>query len=279
MHNIEMRQDRAKIVREMVELSQANDATSQNRWRELDAQQESLRVQIEQSERASALNVEMNSIPNAERPNVGEEHQQPLGPNHLVRSTPGYKREFDAWLRTGERGPELRAVGVGGDGSTLVPIGFEQELETKMKYWGGLANICRTLTTSQGNPLHYPTLDDSSNVGEWLAEAAGVGSADPTFSEVVFGANLLSSKQVKVSVQLEQDSAFDMIARCCPTHSGNGLDRALDTALWTGDGSTIPITGLLTALQAAGGRSVLAVGANANSGNSGDTDLNTIGTR
>ena len=56
------------------------------------------------------------------------------------------------------------------------------------------------------------------------------------------------------------------------------LGRTLDTALWTGDGSTIPVTGLLTALIAAGGRSVLAVGANANTGVVGDTDLNTIGT-
>jgi HK97 family phage major capsid protein len=118
-------------------------------------------------------------------------------------------------------------------------------------------------------------MDDTSNTGEWLAEAGGVGSADPTFSEVVFGANLLSSKQVKFSVALEQDSAFDLGTMLADAF-GERMGRALDTALWTGDGSTIPVTGLLTALIAAGGRSVLAVGANANDGAS--TDLNSIGT-
>jgi HK97 family phage major capsid protein len=74
---------------------------------------------------------------------------------------------------------------------------------------------------------------------------------------------------------MENDSAFD-IAGLLANAFGERLGRSLDTALWTGDGSTIPITGLLTALQAATGRSVLAVGANANDGVS--NALNSIGT-
>jgi HK97 family phage major capsid protein len=280
---LELRIERRAISVQMTAALERNDLPE---WHKLDSIQENLREKIEAMERSSALNTELNTVRNADRPNIGDPEsfgndgpttQRVRGPHYEARSTKAYAREFDNFLRTGERGPEMRAVGVGGDGATLVPVGFEAELEIKMKYWGGLANICRTLTTPTGNPLHYPTLDDTSNSGEWLAEAGGVGSADPTFSEVVFGANLLSSKQVKVSVQLEQDSAFDMSGLLSDAF-GERLGRALDTALWTGDGSTIPITGLLTALEAAGGRSVPAVGANANSGNSADTDLNTIGT-
>ena len=36
MTNIEMRQERAALVREMVTLSNSSDASSQNRWRQLD---------------------------------------------------------------------------------------------------------------------------------------------------------------------------------------------------------------------------------------------------
>jgi HK97 family phage major capsid protein len=280
MNNLEKRQERAALVREMVELSQANDAASQSRWRELDAHQESLRVQIEQTERASALSTEMDTVRNAERPNVGTDMgHSTLTASQQARSTASYKKSFEHWLRTGERNAELRALGdaAGAQGATLVPQGFEAELETKMKYWGGVGNICRQLNTSTGNPLPWPTMDDTSNVGEWLAEAAPTTNADPTFSNVVLGANLLSSKQVKVSVALEMDSAFD-ISGLLSDAFGERLGRAMDTAFWTGDGSTIPVTGLLTALQAAGGRSVLAIGANNNSGNAGDTSLTSIGT-
>jgi HK97 family phage major capsid protein len=270
---LRLRAERAAVSTEMGFALERNDMS---RWKALDEKQESLRLQVEgleAAERSSGV-----SVPTIRRPNIGgeyEEERSSLSPHFHARSTPGYKREFKTWLETGERGAELRAIGVGGDGSTLVPTGFEQELETKLKYYGGLYNICRQITTATGNPLHYPTVDDTSNTGEWLAETAGVGTADPTFSEVVFGANLLSSKQVKVSVQLEQDSAFPLDAVLSDAF-GERLGRSLDTALWTGDGSTIPVTGLLTALQAAGGRSVLAVGANANDGVS--NDLNSIGT-
>ena len=92
---------------------------------------------------------------------------------------------------------------------------------------------------------------------------------------MVFGAYKLSSKQVKVSVEIEQDSAFPLAPMLSDAFSER-LGRSLDTALATGDGSTVPITGLLTALIAAGGRNVVALGANANDGVS--TDLNSIGT-
>jgi HK97 family phage major capsid protein len=304
MNAPEMRQERAALVREMVTLSQANDAASQGRWRELDAQQESLRTQIEQTERSSALNTEMTQVRDTQPPPIRNSYGNEVTgesfsvdpfsdlrefvPGEVrdrsrvseIRSARSYAAEFDHYLRTGEVGPqqrELRALGAaaGADGATLVPQGFEVDVETKIKFWGGITNIARHLTTATGNPLPYPTMDDTSNTGEFLAEAAPVTGADPTFSNVVFGANLVSSKQVKVSVALEQDSAFDM-ASLLSDAFGERLGRILDTAYWTGDGSTVPITGLLTALQAAGGRSVLAVGANLNDG--AGSSINSVGT-
>jgi HK97 family phage major capsid protein len=273
----ELRTERHAVSLRMNEALEKNNMVE---WRRLDGVQDGMRLQIEAIERQSELNTYMNTVPNSERPNVGTEHEQSsLSPNQQARSTASYKASFENWLRTGERNAELRAIGAasGADGATLVPQGFEAELESKMKYWGGVGNIARTIITSTGNPLPWPTMDDSSNTGEWLAEAAPVTNADPTFSNVTLGANLLSSKQVKVSVALEMDSAFD-ISGLLSDAFGERLGRSLDTALWTGDGSTVPVTGLLTALQAAGGRSVLAIGANNNSGSSGDTDLTSIGT-
>src|SRR5580692_8894451 len=99
MNSLEKRQDRAAIVREMVTLSQSNEPTDIARWKQLDAQQESLRVQIEQSERASALRSELSQLRDADLPNVGmEEHA--LTPSQQRRSSLEYKREFNHFLRT-----------------------------------------------------------------------------------------------------------------------------------------------------------------------------------
>jgi HK97 family phage major capsid protein len=283
MNNLEKRQDRAAIVREMVTLSNSNDAASQNRWRELDSQQESLRVQIEQSERASALNTELSQVRNAERPNVGSAYGTPQSRSLAVRSTESYKEDFENYVRTGRMsgqmsnlGAEMRALGA--SGSTIVPQGFENELSIKMKALGGMTRLCRTLITDSGNPLPWPNADDTSNVGEWLTEGSPVTNADPTFSNVTLGANLLSSKQVKYSVQLEQDNAVDLVG-VLQGFIATRLGRTSNLAYTLGDGSGTygTITGLIPALVTDGTRSVLAVGANSNTGIGGDTALNTIG--
>ena len=46
------------------------------------------------------------------------------------------------------------AMRPGSRGREFVPIGFQKELEAKIKYWGGFINICRTVTTPHGNPLY-----------------------------------------------------------------------------------------------------------------------------
>ncbi|MGA7968080.1 MAG: phage major capsid protein [Terriglobales bacterium] len=287
MDTLSLRQDRFAIVQEMRTLANSTKPADAARWKQLDAQQEQLRVQIENDERTSSLEKELAQVRNAERPNIhvpGERAATAPERIFAIRSQDSYKKDFETYIRTGrmsEDMEECRALGAasGADGATLVPQGFEAELEIKMKAYGGITRLCRTITTSTGNPLPWPNLDDTTNTGEWLTEGSGVGSADPTFSNVTLGANLLSSKQVKVSVQLEQDSAFDIVGLMSDIFAVR-LGRTSNAAYTIGDGSGTygTITGLINALVAAGGRSVLAIGGNNNSGDAGNTDLNSIGT-
>ncbi len=282
--SLSMRRDRAALVREMHTLANSTAPADAQRWAQLNAQQETLRVQIENIEATSRLQTELDQVRNAERPNIitpGDRAATPTEQLFALRSTESYKRDFETYIRTGRMSQEMeetRALGVGADGSTLVPTGFEAELIIKLKAYGGMTRLCRGLTTSTGNPLPWPNLDDTSNVGEWLTEGSGVGAADPTFANVTLGAQLLSSKQVKVSVQLEQDSAFDIVGLLSAAFVIR-LGRTSNAAYTIGDGSATygTITGLIPALVTAGGRGVLAVGANANSGLDSDTDLNSVG--
>jgi HK97 family phage major capsid protein len=287
----EMRLDRSSIVREMHTLANSTAPADASRWKELNEKQERLRVSIENTERTEALDKELSQVRNAERPNVPgngygelETATTPWARALAIRSSESYKREFETYIRTGKTSQhleEMRAIGAasGADGATLVPQGFEAELEIKLKAYGGMTRNCRIISTSTGNPLPWPNLDDTSNTGEWLTEGSPTTSADPTFSNTILGANLLSSKQVKVSVQLEQDSAFDIVGLLSDAFAIR-LGRTANFAYTVGnaDSSPSPILGLVNALVAAGGRSVLAVGGNNNSGNSADTDLTTIGT-
>jgi HK97 family phage major capsid protein len=80
---------------------------------------------------------------------------------------------------------------------------------------------------------------------------------------------------VKISLELAQDSAFDLetfVAEAC----GTRLGRAWEEHFTVGTGSGQP-TGILTAVAASGATPVIAQGANENSGLSGDTSLNSIG--
>lgn len=131
------------------------------------------------------------------------------------------ERAFESYLRTGRENAdlvELRAQGVGTDsaGGYLVPPGFLSRLVDVMKEFGGVANVVETVTTSTGNNLEFPTVNDTSNVGEIVAESGTFASgADMTFGTVTLGAYKYmaggaSNAPLRVSVELLQDSAFDV---------------------------------------------------------------------
>jgi HK97 family phage major capsid protein len=220
----------------------------------------------------------------------------------IESSSADYARAFRNWTKGGAsprplvslRGDspiihEARTAGLyeGGAaaGETLVPISFQNELEIKMKYYSGMRQVCRILRTPTGSPMPWPIMDDTAQTAEVLSENSSTGAAVPTFSAVTLSSNLVSSKQVLVSVQLEQDAFTDIGAILTDTLSIR-IGRLLNTLYTNGDGSS-GIYGLLANFSSGNpsasgivgnGNAVLAIGANANSGNGGDTDLTSVGT-
>lgn len=152
------------------------------------------------------------------------------------------ERAFDHYLRTGKPnadlaelranvdGVEFRAQGetISTAGGYLVPQGFRMTLIERLKAFGGLANAAMEITTDTGQPLEWPTVDDTGNVGEIVAE----GSTFAAGADITFGTKTLVAYKymaggsgnvpLKVSVELLQDSAFDLQAY---------LTRALGTRL------------------------------------------------
>lgn len=160
------------------------------------------------------------------------------------------ERAFDAYLRTGMANADLvelraQSEGTGTEGGFLVPDGFRQKLVEARVAFGGFADHADTFATSTGNPLEYPTLNDTANLGSITAEgAAFADGADLVFGTVTLGAYKYTSSgagtttPLRVSVELLQDSAFDvssMVARALGTRIARRQARHWITGTGVGE--------------------------------------------
>jgi HK97 family phage major capsid protein len=168
-----------------------------------------------------------------------------------------YSRAFGTYLRHGmerldteerqlllqnQASPELRAQGVGTTtaGGFLVPPGYRTVLSEVLKAYGGLLNYANVITTSTGNPLQWPTNDDTSNVGAILSENSQVTELAVTLGSRTLGAYVYTSRLVLVSLQLLQDSAFNLDS-WLPKKLGQRLGRGIAAHLISGTGSGQPM--------------------------------------
>ena len=274
--SLRLRAERKQIAETMRSLLNSTSPNAAEQWHKLDEAQEELRKKIEAIE-TDGIERDLSTTkidrqrPN---PNSGYEDQRSLTPQEEVRSSLEYRKAFETFIRTGKESYETRALSSTGDGETLIPIQFQKELEVKLKSYSGMRQACRIIQTATGANLTWPTVDDTGNTGEILAESAAVHQLDPTFDAVTLGSSLISSKQVIVPIQVVQDSAVNLEQYLSEAFAVR-IGRTMEANYTAGTGA---ITGIMTALVAAGGRSVNAVGANSNSGNAGDTALTSVGT-
>lgn len=99
----------------------------------------------------------------------------------------------------------------GGAGGYLVPPAFRAGVIEAMKAFGGMrVSGAQIIGTAEGQDLPFATNDDTGNVGEILSEGATASEANPTFGQVILKAYVYSSKVVRVSNQLLNDSAFGL---------------------------------------------------------------------
>ena len=147
---------------------------------------------------------------------------------------------------------EIRAQAVGTDsaGGYTVPEGFQAEIVKSMAAWGPMLDpsVTRVLNTATGNDIPWPTVNDTANSGALLAENTQEGEQDVTFAQKVLGAYKYSSDIVRVSLELLQDSAFDMDPLLSELF-GERLGRIGNAQLTTGTGSGQP-NGIVTASSA-----------------------------
>jgi len=152
---------------------------------------------------------------------------------------------FRSYLRSGSD-TELRAQGVatGTAGGYFVPEGFRNVVTETLKLVGSVRSVAEVIVTNDGADLPWPTNDDTANTGAILAENTAVTEQDVTLGTKQLGAYAYTSKLVRVSLQLLQDSAFDLEAWLARTLARR-IARAQEAHFTTGTGTAQP-TGIVT---------------------------------
>lgn len=155
-------------------------------------------------------------------------------------------RAFGRWLRTGDA-TELRSqgIGTGPSGGYLVPQSFRTKITKTMKNFGGLRRFAEVVTSENGQPLPWPTMDDTSNVGTILPEGTAASAVDMSFGQKELGGYMYNSGIVKVSIQLTQDSGVELETKL-PGWLGERIGRGQAPHFLTGTGASQP-QGLLSA--------------------------------
>ena len=107
---------------------------------------------------------------------------------------------------------EMRAQGVGVNdkGGYTVPKEMQARIVEQMKAYGGIAQVAQILTTSDGRTIEWITADGTTEEGELIGENTAATEADTSFGIANLGAKKLSSKIIRVSNELLQDSAINI---------------------------------------------------------------------
>jgi len=159
-------------------------------------------------------------------------------------------------------GAEYRAQATTSDsvGGALIPEGFSNELERALLSYGGPRRVARIIRTSSGNPIPWPTVNDSSNKGQLLSENAAISETAVTFGSETLNAYKYSSDSVLVSAELMQDSFFDLSSEI-GSMLGERLGRITSEHFTTGTGSSQPegvVVGSVAGVTAASATAIAA---------------------
>lgn len=146
------------------------------------------------------------------------------------------------------REAERRAMSVtlAGSGGTWIPSSFARTLEVNMLAFGGVLQVASIMSTSGGEDLSMPTADDTGNIGAQIGENTAADlTSTPSTGAVKLGAYKFTSKGVRISQEMLEDSALD-VAGFLAQALGERLGRIMNRKFTSGSGAATP-RGIVTA--------------------------------
>lgn len=143
----------------------------------------------------------------------------------------------------------------GTQGGNIVPTGFSDMLEEAMKWFGGIEGNVQVMKTETGQPIPYPTVNDTNEKGAIISQNVqmsqqDLGQTSPAtgFGFVTLNAYIGTSKLVLIPLALVEDAYFNLDALTARL-LGTRLGRLYNWKCTTGSGTNEP-TGIITAVVA-----------------------------
>ena len=264
MKNIELRGKRAELIKQatnIVDTAQAEgrslNAEEKAKFDKMEADAQSIMSEIDIIERTAEMKKELaaktearEAAPKATRKGAFEKY---------LRNGMSALNNEERSLMTEMRGTSTQVAGTDSLGGFLVPQDFSNELDMALEFTGEVERLAKKLNTAGGALLDYPTVNDTATDANLISEAAAVTVQDVTFANKQLSAYNYAS-QVRVSMQLLQDNAFDLNAFLVEA-MGERIARATNAAFTTGTGSSQPqgiITGSVAGKTAASATAITA---------------------
>lgn len=140
-------------------------------------------------------------------------------------------------LYNDERRPKPRNTltsGIGASGGFTFGESFVTTLEEAMLTYGGIMQTAEIMRTDTGEPMRWPTVNDTANKGRQIGESQAVASLDPNFGQVIWTAHKFTSDEILVPSELLGNNAVGL-ANKIPEMLGTRLARILNEKGTTGN--------------------------------------------
>jgi len=271
----ELSEKKARIVTEArAKLDEITEATPAERAAEIEAEFDRMMAEHDKIDqrhqrelKLGAAKAKLEGIDLSRRPKLGGDEGRGVEEPETVE----YREAFHAYLRAqgslADLAPEVRSALAQGyvpldkeqraqttttnaAGGYTVPTELQNILVRSLLAWGPMYSddLCTVISTSGGNPLPIPSINDTAKTGS-AAPAQGTtltddGTDDAVFAQGSLGAFSFSSKWIRVSLELANDSIFAM-EQLLGDLIGERLGRTLNAQLTTGVGTTAP-SGIVT---------------------------------
>lgn len=250
-----LREARASIFAEIDELRTTTDGremTSEEeaRWQQLLADYDKADKAVESEERFADI----------ERRQAEQQFEQrTTEQSGTQKQTDEYRTAFQDYLMRGATGitPESRALfekraGITGlSAGVIVPATLADSIKVALKAYGGMFEASTILSTSTGADLIMPTVNNTNAKAMVVAEYNQSTKSAPSFGSETLKAYTYRTPIVPVSLELLQDSAFDLeslLANLLAESFGRGVNE--DLTIGSGSGKPKGIVNWATASDA-----------------------------
>lgn len=236
-----LREARASVFKQVDELRAAADgremtAEEEARWQQLLTDYDKADKSVETEERYLDI----------ERRQTEQRIDQP-SPSNIQKQEQEYRSAFCDYLLRGSNGisAESRALfeeraGITGlSAGVIVPTTLADSIEIALKAYGGMFEAGTILSTATGGDLIMPTVNNTTAKAVVVPEYNQSTKSAPSFGSETLKAYTYRTPIVPVSMELLQDSSFDLEA-LLSSLLADSFGRGVNEDLTVGSGTNKP---------------------------------------